>query len=112
MKKRLIYCDRCKHKVGHFTDDDWGDGMTHEFKVSRRPEPPVAGAVDSISLVVSAVRSEDWAAGDTVLGKRRPKVDLCRSCTILMMEEVLERTFNLVPDSEESFNEEDAASDS
>jgi hypothetical protein len=29
-----------------------------------------------------------------------------------MMEEVLERTFNLVPDSEESFNEEDAASDS
>ena len=107
MKKRLIYCDRCKHKVGYFTDDDWGDGMAHEFQSPKRPAPPVAGDADSISLVVSAVRSGDWAAGNTFLGKRPPKVDLCRSCTISMMQEVLERTFDLVPDSEE-----DADSDS
>lgn len=91
MKKRLVYCDRCKHKVGHFTDDDWSDGMTHEFKIQMRPEPPIIKDMDTVSLVISAVRSDDWGTRRAFLGKAPPKVDLCKPCTFTMMQAVMEQ---------------------
>jgi hypothetical protein len=75
------------------TDSDWGDGVSHEFTLEKRSEPPIVGVGqdDSISLVVSAVRTSDWfkAESNNWTGRTASKIDLCKKCTLEMVGEIV-----------------------
>ena len=85
MKKRLIYCDVCRSKIGPITDRDWAEGVSHQFAPFRRPEPPEKSD-DHIVLVIHAEKRNEWS------GQQEFPVDICRRCTMSMIEEIVKET--------------------
>ena len=83
MKKRLIYCDVCSKKIGPITDQDWAEGVAHQFAPFRRPEPPEKSD-DDIVLVIHAEKRNGWSGPDST------HVDICRSCAMSMIIETVE----------------------
>ena len=77
MKKRLIYCDRCRRKVMPCDDKDWHEGKEHIFAVDPDICEPSEGDLEIELSVVSRRR----IGGDAA--------DLCLDCTKNLLKEAL-----------------------